>query len=143
MPNLTLISETYTKLVGNADQNRLSFSGTALTIYTALSSGLFLLSTNLLFNNMTEKLSFFIVVITSVLIVLFSLTERYAYFLIANNIGDFYTKKVRETGEHFSGQMGGTSIQTKLASVPVHFIMLFIFINLVSSVIFIYSRIFL
>jgi len=139
MSDIAQISSTYTKLIVNTDQSRLNFSNTALTIYTAFSSGLFLLSTSLVITNTFEKVAFLTVFITGVLIVLLSLVERYAYFLIANNIGEFYTKHVRKTGEHYSGQMGGTPFQSILASIPIHLVMVLIFVNLVASIAFVFS----
>lgn len=142
MPNLTQLAETYNQLMGKTDESRLLFSGTALTIYTALSSGLFLLSTSLEYNNNVEKVLFFVILTSSVLVVFFAMIERYAYYLISNNIGKTYTTKVKETGEHYSQPMGGTAFQSKLASIPIHLILVLIIVNLSSSVMFAYARIY-
>ncbi|MBU4380736.1 hypothetical protein L6255_04420 [Candidatus Parcubacteria bacterium] len=142
MSDLTQVAKEFNELVEEADKSRLAFSATALTIYTALSSGLFLLSTNLKFNDCTEKTSFFVVAVTSMLIVLLSLIERYAYFLIADNKGKLYTNKIRETSMPYEGQLGGTAFQTKLVSFLIHAILVLIIINLFASIVFVYFKLY-
>lgn len=69
--------------IKEADQKRFSFSRAILPIYTALTSALFLLSLNgLQLNSGFEKLAFYIIAITTPMIVFSIILEKYAHYLL-------------------------------------------------------------
>lgn len=130
-----VIVKTFNKTIEDADKERNDFLKILLTIYTPVTSGLVFLSTTLEFEGGLgyEKLSFLLIVISSVLIVLSSLIEKLAYILIAINIGKTYTAHVRETGKHLNKPLYGKPWQSFLVECQTYTRPVLILVN-VSSI---------
>ena len=144
-PNdLDIIIKTFNKTIQTGDRERNDFLKIILTIYTPVTSGLVFLSTSLKFSNpaQQEKLSFALIVISSVLIVFSSLIEKYAYILIANSIGEEYTAYVRKTGKHYSQPMGGKPWQSFLIESQIYIRPVLITVNIACILWFTLIRIF-
>ena len=93
-------SEEVLKLLRKEREN---FSKILLTIYTPITSGLVFLSTSVVdkFEGRLgfERLSFSIIIFSSVLIVLFALIERFSYVLAWNERNRVYWDHVYKTGK--------------------------------------------
>ncbi len=129
-----IIVKTFNKTIEATDKERDDFLKILLTIYTPVTSGLVFLSTTLKFEGGLgyEKLSFSLIIISSVLIVLFSLIEKLAYILIAIHIGETYTAHVRETGKHLNRPLYGKNWQSFLIECQVYLKPILIIVNVIS-----------
>lgn len=144
-PNdLNTIVESYNKLIQNADKERDNFSKILLTIYTPVTSGLVFLSTSIKFEGDLgyEKLSFAMIVLSSVLIVFSTLVEKFSDILIANTVGETYTAHVRKTGKHLGQPMGGKPWQTFLIDIQTYLRPILLIINIASILWFAMLRIY-
>ncbi|MEI7891224.1 MAG: hypothetical protein WCI36_04645 [bacterium] len=127
-----IIVKTFNKVIQDGDAERNDFLKIILTIYTPVTSGLVFLSTTLKFNKygQQEKLSFSLIVISSVLIVFSALIEKFAYILIADSIGEEYTAYVRKTGKHLNRPINGRPWQTFLVESQTYIRPILIGINM-------------
>ena len=139
-----IIVQTFNKTIKDADKERNDFLKILLTIYTPVTSGLVFLSTTLKFEGSLgyEKLSFSLIIISSVLIVLSSLIEKLAYILIAIYIGESYTAHVRKTGRHLNEPLYGRAWQSFLVECQIYLKPILIAINVVGILWFTMLRIY-
>lgn len=135
------IIRVFNKLINETDKERRTFSKLLLTIYTPITSGLFFLSISLSLDTKYQKILFFIIVITSVLIVLLALLENLFYFLITKESAEIYTAHVRKTGKHLNGPFGGKIWKTRVIEIQIFAMTALLFLNLISILIFIYLKI--
>ncbi|MDB5181147.1 MAG: hypothetical protein JWO54_910 [Candidatus Saccharibacteria bacterium] len=138
---LRSIAETFTELGERSDNRRKDFSKTLLIIYTPVSSGLVFLSTSLDTNSDIQKISFLIMILSSVLIVLCAILERLGSFLITKTIANTFAKYVRETRKHTTGPLYGKDWQAKLVSSQVYLLCGLLIINMIASTVFVFTNV--
>ncbi|MFA6974122.1 MAG: hypothetical protein WC238_05295 [Parcubacteria group bacterium] len=135
------IVNSYNNLIERSDEDRRIFSKLLLTIYTPVSSGLLFLSINLSLENNHEKITFFAISLTSILIVFSALAENFGYYLISKNAATTYINNVKKTGKHYGSPLGGTKWQDKLVEWQIYIMVILITINLSSVLYFVFIRI--
>ena len=139
--DLPVIAANVSKFIKRSDTQRLDFSRTTLTIYSVVTSGLVALTLNIKIDDNVEKFSLLAIITTSVIIVLFAILERFAYFLISDEIAKRYVDHVNKTGKHLNNQIFGKEWQSILIKISTIAILISFVLNLISVLIFTYSRV--
>lgn len=139
--HLPTIARRSTELIKHADSRLLEFLKLLLTIYTPVSSGLFFLSAKIVSENWLQRISFLIVSTTAVFIVLSSLVVFFTYFLISTAIAKKYVDEVNNTGEDYEKQITGKRWHSKVINVMTFATASLVSLNLLSVLIYIYSKV--
>jgi hypothetical protein len=136
------VAEQFNMMTKRVDGSRMAFSSVTLTLYATITSGLVVLANSLEFPNTYQQVSFMVIVVTSVLIVMCCLLERFGSFIIDRQIADAAFAHIRKTGKAFTGPISGKPWQSKLVSFQAYAILVLFLFNLIAVLVYTSLKVF-